>query len=490
MSQRGFSQYELLAPLSRLATASYYCDRRLAHRYGDRALATLAAALRLPLARRLAPWFGARLGLFVALAVTASAFRARRRNPCVPALRAAFELLFSTVTSLTGVHTVCVDPVAATRSADMLAPFAALGTDHVAGFSYAYCMALAATVQERMGEAVRAWQPLIRRLQADPPIRKMPDHRRHDLLAGGLYALGALYTLGENPEALLVADELDRLDQGMYAMAADQIRSVYQATLGKVALFHEFNQRVEMHAIERGSAWQVETWAAGASIGVQLRADDRAGMKMACDELRRLASEIPSFEVLARRAEGATLLLQGSLCEALVLLEECLRERPRETVGWARAHGALARAYNELGEHARAREVCRLVFEQMPEDDLSFPVQHLGLHIERAMAEAGLGELGSAVDLLDALLRKYQSSNGPLTQGALHEARARVALMQRDRTGFEMYLSRMQNWYLPTALPNLVQRCHRLAQAGARLRESESGADQLGAYIAGVQPSA
>jgi hypothetical protein len=297
-----------------------------------------------------------------------------------------------------------------------------------------------------------------------------------------------LYTLAENPEALLVADELDRLDQGMYAMAADQIRSVYQAAMGKVALFHEFNQRVEMHAIERGSAWQVETWAAGASIAVQQRADDRAGMKAASEELRRLAHEIPSFEVLARRAEGASLLMQGCSREAVPLLEECLREPMRETVGWARAHGTLARAYNELGEHARAREVCKRVFVQVPRADLSFPVQHLTLHLERAMAEAGLGALSAAAEQIDALLLEYQSSNGPLTQGALHEARARVALLQEDRSGFETHLLRMQNWYLPTALPNLVQRCHRLAQAGARLRDGQVAAPRFGSDGASAQP--
>ena len=247
---------------------------------------------------------------------------------------------------------------------------------------------------------------------------------------------------------------------------------MYQANLGKVALFREFSQRVEMHAIERGSAWQVETWAAGAAIAVQMRAHDRTGMKGAWEELRRLAEEMPCFETLACRAAGATLLLQGSVREALGPLSACLREKPRETVGWARAHGTLARAYNELGEHERAREVCWSVIGQMTEDDLSFPLQHLGLHIELALAEAALGHNELAIEQLDHWLKTYQEADAPLTRGALHEARARVALQQRDRSAFEMHLRRMQNWYLPTALPELVQRCQRLAKAGARLTES------------------
>lgn len=480
MRRRGFSEYELLAPMARLAATSYYCDRRLAQRYGDSALAVLENALRLPLANRLRPKLGPRLSLFVSLVLAGWAFAVRRRNPCVPTLRQALELLFSAVPALTGVHTVCVDPVSALRSAGVLTPFATLGTDNIAGFCAAYCVALAMTVQERMGEALRAWQPLVRRLQTDPPIRAMPENRRTDFLAGGLYALGALYTLAENSEALMVAEELERLNQGMYMMAADQIRSVYQANLGKVALFREFSQRVEMHAIERGSAWQVETWAAGASIAVQMRANDRTGMKGAWDELRRLAEEIPCFETLAQRAAGATLLLQGRVREAIGPLSACLREKPRETVGWARAHGALARGYNELGEHERAREVCLLVIGQMTEDDLSFPLQHLGLHIELALAEAALGHGELAVEELEHWIRTYQKADAPLTRGALHEARARVALMQGDRAAFETHLRRMQNWYLPTALPDLVQRCQRLAKAGAKLGENSSQAPGLG----------
>jgi hypothetical protein len=39
----------------------------------------------------------------------------------------------------------------------------------------------------------------------------------------------------------------------------------------------------------------------------------------------------------------------------------------------------------------------------------------------------------------------------------------------QDRANFELHLRRMQTWYLPTALPGLVQRCQRLARLGSNL---------------------
>ena len=86
--------------------------------------------------------------------------RGEAAKSVVPTLRQTLELLFSAAPSLTGVYTVCVDPVSATRSASVLTPFATLGIDNIAGFCAAYCTALAMTVQERMGKRWRM-APLI-----------------------------------------------------------------------------------------------------------------------------------------------------------------------------------------------------------------------------------------------------------------------------------------------------------------------------------------
>jgi hypothetical protein len=48
--------------------------------------------------------------------------------------------------------------------------------------------------------------------------------------------------------------------------------------------------------------------------------------------------------------------------------------------------------------------------------------------------------------------------------GALNEARARIALLANDPALAADYLQKMEDWYHPTGIPTLMQRCARLAK--------------------------
>jgi tetratricopeptide (TPR) repeat protein len=219
-----------------------------------------------------------------------------------------------------------------------------------------------------------------------------------------------------------------------------------------------------MHAIQRGSAWQVETWAPGAFIGVYLRTNDALSMKRALEDLKRLCKELPSLHTYVRRSAGSYLLLRGKYAEALTALDDCLREEPLSIVGWGRSHGSLARAYNALGEHTRARDICQRALSQLKPEDLAFTALNILLQIEHALARAGLGELREAASEIEDLLSRHASNQGPLTLGALNEARARIALAANDPALAADYLLKMEGWYHPTGIPTLIQRCARLAK--------------------------
>jgi hypothetical protein len=142
-------------------------------------------------------------------------------------------------------------------------------------------------------------------------------------------------------------------------------------------------------------------------------------------------------------------------------------------VGWGRAHSALARALNALGQYERAKTVClRALKEQTPED-MSFPAMNLGLPIELAIAQAGLGEAHLAVASLEALVVQHRPANGPLTLGALHEALTRVALMQGDETRCRAQLAQMEKYYRGTDVPSLIARCEGFSKEIQRRFASE-----------------
>ncbi|HEX6239626.1 MAG TPA: hypothetical protein VFZ61_01985, partial [Polyangiales bacterium] len=388
----GRAEHEQLVIVARLATAAYYVDRRLAP-YGHDAMRLFENVLHLRGARAMRPFLGAKLSIVLVLIWTALGFALRRRNPRVPPFREALSLAFQAVSAMTGVATVCIDPERASRYARLLEPLSALGPNHVAALVCEFNQGLAATVRDRPSEALRRWQALLARLKSTTPIVGMPEDVRKLYLGGALYACGVLECWRDSTKALEYADQLSTLDVTMYEMSADQLRTLYYANQGNLELFERYRQRVEMHAIQRGSAWQVETWSPGAFIGLHLRTHDALGMKRVHEELKRLREEIPSFTIYAQRAAGSYLMLRGKYTEALVALEECTREAPLAVVGWARSHGGLARAYNGLGEHAKAREVCERALGMLSPEDLAFPALNLALQIEYALALLGLGEL-------------------------------------------------------------------------------------------------
>ena len=462
----GRPPHEMVSILAPLALAGYYADRRLAGRYGEEAVDVLQTIVGLKRARRLRRYLGRKLALVVALAVAAIAFAVRGRNPRVPAFRDAIMLLFNCVAALTGVCTICIDPEAGKRYASVLEPMTALGPDHVATFMHEFCLNLVATVEDRPGVARDRWSRMIDWLDRPDAVRDLPQHVHGLYLGGALYACGVAECWRDDSRALEYAERLDGLRLKLYEMSADQVRMMYYANRGNLELFEKYRARVEVHAIQRGTAWQVETWTHSGLITVHVRTQDVARLKECAEQLKRLSAEVPSLRIAHARALGAYLLLRGTPHEALEVLG--LDEAPLGLVGWARGEGLRARAYNAVGDHERARHTCEGALARLTEEDLKFCALNLGLQIELARAMAGLGDFAAAEASLQALLAAHEGAGNPLTVGALHEAFADLAAMRGDRDAFADHLVEVDWWFRQTRNPALVARYENLARDAVR----------------------
>jgi tetratricopeptide (TPR) repeat protein len=461
----GRSLHEIIAVLSPLALAGYYADRRLAVRYGEDAVAALEHVVGLGTARRLRPFLGRKLALFAALGSAAIAFAFRRKNPRVPKLREAILLLFNCVAALTGVCTICIDPDRAQKYADVLEPMSALGPNHVATFMYHFCLNLVGTIRDDVGKARANWTKMIERLDRPNAVRDFPAHVHALYLAGALYARGVAECWRDDSRALECAERLDALKLKLYDMSADQVRMMYYANRGNAELFERYRQRVEVHAIQRGTAWQVEMWTFSGLITVYLRTQDLAGLKACVEQLRRLSAEVPSLEPAYDRALSAYFVVRGTPSEACGVVGR--RERPKELVGWTRGEGLRAWAYNALGEHARAKETCERALALLAPEDYEFTALNLGVQIELARAEAGLGEVAIAEERLERLLATYGPAGNPLTIGGLQEAKAEIAALRGDESAFAASVEAVARCFRPTRDPALVARHERLARVAS-----------------------
>ena len=468
----GRPPHEIVSVRAPRARAGYYADRRLAERYGEQAVEALQTLVGLATARRLRPFLGRKLGLLVALAGAALGFARRRKNPLAPTFKEAMLLLFNCVACLTGVCTICLDPDRGERYAAVLEPMTALGPNHVAAFMHQFCVNLIGTIRDRQNEGRENWTRMIERLDRPNAVRDLPEHVHVLYLAGALYARGVGECWRDDSQALAYADRLEALKLKLYEMSADQLRMVYHANRGNLQEFARYRQRVEVHAIQRGTAWQVETWTYSALVTVYARTQDAAGMKDCVVQLKRLSSEIASLRIGHTRALAAYLMLRGTPSEALEVAGK--GERPMELVGWSRGEGVKARAYNELGEHARAKQTCVAALARLTPGDLAFCALNLGLQIELARAEAGLGDLSTAESQLRALLATHGPGANPLTVGALHEALAELAALRGDAIAFTQHVDEVGRWFHETRDPALVARYQRLARSANALSPAQS----------------
>jgi hypothetical protein len=465
------TEYELLAPLSVLAWCGYFADRRFGFIYGDEALACAQEVCGMNRARRLSRWFGKKLGLYLALIATAIMFRrARRKSALVPELKLAMRMLLLCSGSLSGMYTICIAREKVAASVAAIEPLVALGPDHIASIVYQFGMGCLGTASDRLGETRKRWERLMARLDDPRPIKGLEGTTRSYYTAASMYGWGATECWRDKSRALEIADRLEKQPLKLYQLTADQLRASYYAHQGNQREARHYRARVETRALQRGMTWQVEIWEPSSAIAVATRQQDAMSVKQAAGQLSHLSADTPSLRYYVSAARSSYLVLRGRYAEALSLLEEQMKRRDPQMVGYANGMAQLAQAYNGLNRFAEAKATCESVLGRLDSEDLAYPAMTLRVQIEHALAQAGLGDHAAAAAALDALILRHSPNEGPLTLGALHEARTSVALRAQQEEIARHHLELMERWYRGTDCPTLIQHCDRIAKRWQKTR--------------------
>jgi hypothetical protein len=311
---------------------------------------------------------------------------------------------------------------------------------------------------------------LVARLDDPRPIKGVEGTTRDYYLAASMYAWGATECWRDKSRALEIADRLERQALRLYQLTADQLRAVYYGHQGNQREARHYRARVETRALQRGMTWQVEIWEPSSAISVGARQYDAMSVKQAAGQLAHLSSETPSLRHHVSGARISYLLLRGRYAEALVQLDTMFKQRDPKVVGYANAMGQLAQAYNGLNRFGEAKTACENTLKNLAKDDLIYSAMTLRLQIELALAHAGLGNHAGAAAQLDALIDLHTPHEGPLTLGALHEARTNVALRAQHEEVARHHLEAMERWYRGTDSPSLIQHCDRIAKRWQKTR--------------------
>ncbi|HEX7480594.1 MAG TPA: protein kinase [Polyangiales bacterium] len=480
--------HDLILLLGPLAIAGYRVDRRLAIEYGDETVELLRTLIGLRTAEALRPFLGARLSLYLGLGSAALRSIFVRGRGGAAGLQRLITMFFTTIISLAGAATICFDVERARRYANAIAPMRELGRDHIASLACDFVDLLTRLPEDRIAEVAQGCERVAARFESPVPIKGATSDSRVLIVGAIYYALGAMNCFRDAPRALECAERLDAMGMKLYAMAADQLRTIHHALRGEIGIANRFRERVETHAIQAGTGWQVEVWQPAALNLVYLNSADVIGQKSVADQTERLQQEIPTFRRHSLMARASFWALKGDHQQAYDLRRVFLDSAPaRSFIGWPATLGAQALSALAIGRPQEALAIAKQVIDRMSEADAVYVRMYQVPLVALCMAETALGSGASAAARLDALIAKHTLDQSPLTLGSFHCARAEVAMLMGELDAAKHHHAEMERWFRGTENPALIAQCERLGRqlrlhagaAGEDAMPATTGADEL-----------
>src|SRR5690606_1960440 len=202
----------------------------------------------------------------------------------------------STVTSLSGVAAISLDPDRCDRVAEVLSPTRILPKPIALVGIYHFCRGLQHIAREHQAEAFSTFDALAAHFNESGYYLFLPKQANAVYATGCHFARGAFAMMRANGAATLEsADVLERSGLPLYMMIASQLRYLYHLNRGELSLAQVHRERVEMHAARVGSAWQVELWEPAALLPFYIASDDVVELARIAHRLAELAETVPSM---------------------------------------------------------------------------------------------------------------------------------------------------------------------------------------------------
>jgi hypothetical protein len=468
--RQGRSEEERAELLVSLVSLSFLTDWRLNLQYAEHALEVALRVTGLELARKLHGFLPQKLALGIALFVSFARLKYQHvRGKISYDLPRAIEMLCTIIPAAVATLNICYDVAAVKRMVDRLEPLAYFGKGHITSLMRDFAVAQLRMGQSRELDALHELLQMERRY-CNPKIVKLLGKELWSALYGGvLFSQGVLYPFWFGDGALKIAERMERIDFNIWRMAADQVRLLYHALRGESEQVQHYSERVELFAVQGGTTWQAEMFWPVLLLNGAVLNGDTMGVRRLWEQLRRRGKDAPGLRSYARAARACYAALRGEHAKAISLFTRVLPKiPPRERVAWHTLRGIFAGILNDVGQHARAKEVLVDVLSQVRAGEEVVVGRNLELVRQLAIAEAGLGRHERGAQLLDELLERHGSQDQPLLLGLLHKARAEVALLGKDSLAFEVHLGKMEQHFRATRNPALVAQWETLADRGAR----------------------
>jgi hypothetical protein len=145
-------------------------------------------------------------------------------------------------------------------------------------------------------------------------------------------------------------------------------------------------------------------------------------------------------------------------------------------------------ALSLLGRHQQARTLGIALMDELDGSERDGDAMWLLARLRLASAEAGLGNLARATELIDSCFARASRYDNPLALGGVHRERAYVAALAGDLDTYHFHLAATSEHFGATENPWLIQQVQSLRAQGIALgmgpgvtRDSVVGVDLDGA---------
>lgn len=450
-----------------LVLSGYLFDYRLALKYGEATLERLAYLAGLPWVQRLRRFVGVNLAYLLAFTIALVRYPLLSKTRGAPGPYASLVLFGRSIMGVVGVRATSLDAAGARRATVQVRPVAGLGFTGIVPVHLA-CEAFTLQPQGREADLRAAIEMALASLQGHLRLG-MSEPERLDLRVG-LRLSGSInecYRIGSR--ALEMADELEALGTRLAQASAHRVRMTYHVVRGDRERTEHFRRLIDLYGIQVGTTWQIEWFAAPIEGLASLRFGDLVAAKRALARLEELAQELPSLAPLRDMVRIGYHARRGEYEGAVELGERFLAQvKPRTVIGWGNAYADIAGAYNGLGQHARALEICEAALSVRTAEDRDYVVMYGTLEFERLVALAGLGRVAETRAQL-AELRTWlvQESEYALCV-LLLEGQVRAAALLEDRHWLRSAIQEMRDMAERTTCVSLIAHAARVAQVFVR----------------------
>jgi hypothetical protein len=299
-------------------------------------------------------------------------------------------------------------------------------------------------VLARHGRAVKQYNDVLARIEE--PDRAGMDAAQHQRTRLGIhYALALL----EAAQGLDYAEERAKILESARSLrvAAWRVRSLLALSRGNVEAAQKASRRAELLRLQDEDF----THYAGTDVMLELFAfgqlGDLLGVKSSLDAISALGRSYPGWQAFVPWAQSSYRLVQGDVQSANEwIAPACAKLRPGVDPAYPLSVVQHVRVMRELGATPAALAQTRRYLEEMRK--LELVGIEIPLLIEAALMEAQAGDFAPATSKLDALVRDREAAGASgLALGTCYEARARVAILMRDREGFERFAGQCATEY-------------------------------------------